>query len=90
MIRPGRCSTRLRESSPSKLSTAGDDSHLLPGDIVVRVGEDDIADADAAYLALAEAEESTKVLVRRNGKRKTLTIEPIEGVKVRKLLEFRD
>lgn len=70
--------------------SAEDDSHLLPGDIVQRVGEDDIADADAAYLALAEAEESTKVVVRRNGKRKTLTIEPVEGVKVRKFLEFSD
>lgn len=70
--------------------TAEEDSNLLPGDIVQRVGEDDIADADAAYLALAEAEESTKVVVRRNGKRKTLAVELIEGVKVRKLLEFSD
>lgn len=70
--------------------SAEEDSHLLPGDILQRVSEDDIADADAAYLALAEAEESTKVVVRRNGKRKTLTIEPIKGVKVRKLLEFSD
>ena len=30
--------------------TAEDDSELLPGDIVRRVGDDDVADADAAYL----------------------------------------
>ena len=70
--------------------TAEEDNDLLPGDIVQRVGEDDIADAEAAYLALAEAEESTKVVVRRNGKRETLTIQPVEGVTVRKLLEFSD
>ena len=70
--------------------TAEDENALLPGDIVQRVGEHDVADADAAYLALAEAEKSTQVLVRRNGKRKTLTMEPIEGVRVRKLLEFSD
>ena len=70
--------------------TAEDDGGLLPGDIVRRVGEDDVADADAAYLALAEAEESTRVVVRRNGKRKTLTMEPIEGVKVSKSIEFSD
>ncbi len=70
--------------------TAEDENALLPGDIVQRVGEDDVTDADAAYLALAEAEKSTQVVIRRNGKRETLTMEPIEGVKVRKLLEFRD
>ena len=70
--------------------TAEDDSELLPGDVVRRVGDDDVADADAAYLALAEAEESTQVVVRRNGKRKTLTVEPIEGVKVRKSIEYSD
>ena len=70
--------------------TAEDDSELLPGDILRRVGEDDVAAADAAYLALAEAEESTQVVVRRNGKRKVLTIEPIEGVKVRKSIEYRE
>lgn len=70
--------------------SAKDDSHLLPGDVVQRVGEDDVGDAEAAYLALAEAEEPVKVVVRRDGKRKTLTIEPVEGVKVRKLLEFSD
>ncbi len=70
--------------------TAEDDSELLPGDVVRRVGDDDVADADAAYLALAEAEKSTQVVVRRNGKRKTLTVEPIEGVKVRKSIEYSD
>ena len=69
---------------------AEDDSDLLPGDIMQRVGEDDVGDAEAAYMALAEAEEPTKVVVRRSGKRKTLTVDPIEGVKVRKLLEFSD
>lgn len=68
--------------------TAEDDSKLLPGDIVRRVGGDDVADADAAYLALAEADASTQVVVRRDGKRKSLTIEPIQGVTVRKSLEF--
>ena len=68
--------------------TAEDGSDLLPGDIVQRVGEDDVADAEAAYMAVAEAEESTKVVVRRSGKRKTVTIDPIEGVKVRKSIEF--
>ena len=68
--------------------TAEDDSKLLPGDIVRRVGGDDVADADAAYLALAEADASTQVVVRRNGKRKSLAIEPIQGVTVRKSLEF--
>ena len=70
--------------------TAEDENALLPGDIVRRVGENDVADADAAYLALAEAEKSTQVVVRRNGKRKTLTMAPIEGVKVRKSLEFSE
>ncbi len=70
--------------------TAEDDSELLPGDVLQRVGDDDVTDADAAYLALAEADESTQVVVRRNGKRKTLTVEPIEGVKVRKSIEFID
>ena len=65
-----------------------DGSQLLPGDILQRVGDDDVDDADAAYLGLAEADESTQVVVRRNGKRKTLTIEPIEGVKVRKSIEY--
>ncbi|MDE0055149.1 MAG: PDZ domain-containing protein [Gammaproteobacteria bacterium] len=68
--------------------TAEDGSSLLPGDIVQRVGEDDVADAEGAYMAVAEAEEPVKVVVRRNAKRKTLTIEPIEGVKVRKSIEF--
>lgn len=68
--------------------SADDDSDLLPGDIVQRVDEDDVGDAEAAYLALADAEESVKVVVRREGKRKTLNIEPIEGVKVRKSIEF--
>lgn len=70
--------------------TAEDENALLPGDIVQRVGNDDVADAEATYLALAEAEKSTQVVVRRNGKRKTLTMEPIKGVRVRKLLEFSD
>ena len=70
--------------------TAEDDSELLPGDILRRVGEDDVAAADAAYLALAEVEESTQIIVRRNGKRKVLTMEPIEGVKVRKSIEYRE
>ena len=70
--------------------TAEDDSELLPGDIVRRVGEDDVAAADTAYLAFAEVEESTQIVVRRNGKRKVLTMEPIEGVKVRKSMEYRD
>lgn len=70
--------------------TAEDDSDLLPGDIMQRVGEDDVGDAEAAYMALAEAEEPTKVVVRRSGKRKTLTVDPIEGVKVRKSIEFID
>ena len=70
--------------------TAEDDSELLPGDILRRVGEDDVAAADAAYLALAEAEESTQVVVRRNGKRKVLTMEPIEGVKVHKSIEYSE
>lgn len=70
--------------------TAEDDIDLRPGDIVQRVGEDDVGDAEAAYMALAEAEEPTKVVVRRSGKRKTLTVEPVEGVKVRRLLEFSD
>ena len=70
--------------------TADDDGELLPGDVLQRVGDDDVADADAAYLALAEAEESTQVVVRRNGKRKTLAVEPIEGVKVRKSIEYSD
>ncbi len=68
--------------------TAEDDSDLLPGDIVQRVGEDDVTDAEDAYMAVAEAEESTKVVVRRSGKRKTVTVDPIEGVKVRKSIEF--
>ena len=68
--------------------TAEDDSKLLPGDIVRRVGGRDVADADAAYLALAEADASTQIVVRRNGKSKSLTIEPIQGVRVRKTLEF--
>ena len=68
--------------------TAEDANDLLPGDIVQRVGEDDVADAEAAYMAVAEAEEPVKVVVRRNAKRKTLTIDPIEGVKVRKSIEF--
>ena len=67
---------------------AEDDSDLLPGDIVQRVGEDDVTDAEDAYMAVAEAEESTKVVVRRSGKRKTVTVDPIEGVKVRKSIEF--
>ena len=70
--------------------TAEDEIALQPGDIVQRVGDDDMADAEAVYLALAEVEKSTQVVVRRNGKRKTLTMEPIKGVKVRKLLEFSD
>ena len=70
--------------------TADDDGELLPGDIVRRVGDDDVTDADGAYLALAEVEESTQVVVRRNGKRKTLAVEPIEGVKVRKSIEYID
>ena len=70
--------------------TADDDGELLPGDIVRRVGDDDVTDADGAYLALAEVEESTQVVVRRNGKRKTLAVEPIEGVKVRKSIEYSD
>ena len=70
--------------------TADDDGELLPGDVLQRVGDDDVTDADAAYLALAEAEESTRVVVRRNGKRKTLAVEPIEGVKVRKSIEYSD
>ncbi|MCY3822079.1 MAG: PDZ domain-containing protein [Gammaproteobacteria bacterium] len=68
--------------------TAEDAGDLLPGDIVQRVGEDEVADAEGAYMALAEAEEPTNVVVRRSGKRKTLTIDPIEGVKVRKSIEF--
>ena len=68
--------------------TAEEDSKLLPGDIVRRVGSHDVSDADAAYLALAEADASTKIVVRRNGKSKSLTIEPIQGVRVRKWLEF--
>ena len=70
--------------------TADDDGELLPGDVLQRVGDDDVTDADAAYLALAEAEESTRVVVRRNGKRKTLAVEPIQGVKVRKSIEYSD
>ena len=70
--------------------TADDDGELLPGDVVQRVGGDDVTDADGAYLALAEVEESTQVVVRRNGKRKTLAVEPIEGVKVRKSIEYSD
>ena len=70
--------------------TAKDGSGLLAGDIVQRVGADDVGDTESAYLALAEAEEPVKVVVRRDGKRKTLTIEPIEGVKVRKSIEFID
>lgn len=68
--------------------TAKDGSGLLAGDIVQRVGENDVGDTEAAYLALAEAEEPVEVVVRRDGKRKTLTIEPIEGVKVHKSIEF--
>lgn len=68
--------------------TAEDDSKFRPGDIVRRVGGRDVADADAAYLALAEADASTQIVVRRNGKSKSLTIEPIQGVRVRKSLEF--
>ena len=70
--------------------TADDDGELLPGDVLQRVGDDDVTDADAAYLALAEAEESTRVVVRRNGKRKTLAVEPIQGVKVRRSIEYSD
>ena len=69
---------------------ADDDSALLPGDIVQRVGDDEVEDAEAAYLAFAETEESTQVLVRRNDKREVLTMAPIEGVKVRKSIEYKD
>ena len=68
--------------------TAEDDSKFLPGDIVRRVGGRDVTDADATYLALAEADAATQIVVRRNGKSKSLTIEPIQGVRVRKTLEF--
>ena len=69
--------------------TADDDSALLPGDIVQRVGDDEVENSEAAYLAFAETEEATQVLVRRNDKREVLTMAPIEGVKVRKSLEYK-
>ena len=54
-------------------------SALKPGDIVRRINDADIGNADEAYLLLSGLDEAGEATVRRENRVRTVQVEPLEG-----------
>ena len=55
-------------------------SALKPGDVLRRIDDADIGNADEAYRLLADLEETGEATVRRENRIRTVEVEPLEGL----------
>ena len=55
-------------------------SALKPGDIVRRIDDADIGNADEAYRLLADLDEAGEATVRRENRGRTVAVEPLKGL----------
>ena len=55
-------------------------SALKPGDIVRRINDADVSNADDAYRLLADLDEAGEATVRRENRSRTVAVEPLKGL----------